>query len=117
MTTDAECRREAAHLLEQAHQELDRGDVRQASEKGWGAAAQAVKALAEDRGWQHKSHAALFDAVSRLAREADHDDLKSLFHVANSLHSNFYENTQNAEMVAAGLVDVGRFVALVAETE
>ena len=117
MTTDAECRSAAAHLLKQAHQELDRGDVRQASEKGWGAAAQAVKALAEDRGWQHKSHAALFNAVSRLAREADHDELNSLFHVANSLHSNFYENTQNADAVRTGLDRVSHFVGLLAEAE
>ena len=117
MTTGTEYRSAAVHLLEQARQELDRGDVRQASEKGWGAAAQAVKALAEDRGWQHKSHAALFNAVSRLARESGNDDLKSLFHVANSLHSNFYENTQNVEMVEMGLSDVGRFVGLLAEVE
>ena len=117
MTTGTEYRSAALHLLEQARQELDRGDVRQASEKGWGAAAQAVKALAEDRGWQHKSHAALFNAVSRLAREPGNDDLKSLFHVANSLHSNFYENTQNAEMVAAGLGGVGKFVEMLAEVE
>ena len=117
MTTGTEYRTAAAHLLEQARQELDRGDVRQASEKGWGAAAQAVKALAEDRGWQHKSHAALFNAVSRLAREPGNDSLKSLFHVANSLHSNFYENTQDMAMVAAGLADVGKFVELLAEAE
>ena len=117
MTTGTEYRSAAAHLLAQARQELDCGDVRQASEKGWGAAAQAVKALAEDRGWHHKSHVPLFNAVSRLAREPGNDGLESLFHVANSLHSNFYENTQNVEMVAAGLGDVARFVGLLAEAE
>lgn len=117
MTTGTEYRSAAAHLLEQAHQELDRGDVRQASEKGWGAAAQAVKAVAEDRGWQHKSHAALFSAVSRLARETGNDDLNSLFHVANSLHSNFYENTQNVDAVRSGLDRVAQFVTLMAEAE
>ena len=40
-------------LLAQAKQELAAGDPRQASEKGWGAAAQMVKALAADRGWPH----------------------------------------------------------------
>ena len=39
----------AADLLEQARTELAAGDVRQASEKGWGAAAQSVKAIAEAR--------------------------------------------------------------------
>ena len=59
----------ARHLLEQASAELAQDDVRQASEKGWGAAAQMVKAVAEQRGWQHRQHAALFAAVSRLVDE------------------------------------------------
>ena len=36
--------------LEQANEELARDDLRQASEKGWGAASQIVKAVAEERG-------------------------------------------------------------------
>ena len=36
----------SGHLLRQAREELVAGDVRQASEKGWGAAAQIVKAIA-----------------------------------------------------------------------
>ena len=39
--------------LEQANEELARDDLRQASEKGWGAASQIVKAVAEERGWEH----------------------------------------------------------------
>lgn len=117
MTTGTRYRSAAGHLLEQARRELDLGDKRQASEKGWGAAAQAVKAVAEGRGWQHKSHAALFDVVTRLARETGNDELKSLFHVSNSLHSNSYENTQNADAVRSGLDRVARFVGLLAEVE
>ena len=49
MTTETHYRSAATQLLAQARQELARGDVRQASEKGWGAAAQAVKAVAESR--------------------------------------------------------------------
>ena len=117
MTTGTEYRSASAHLLGQARQELAVGDLRKASEKGWGAAAQGVKAVAESRGWEHKSHAALFNVVSRLARETGNDRLKSLFHTANSLHSNFYENTQDAEMVAAGLEDVAEFVGVLDEVE
>ena len=40
-------------LLSQAKTEPAAGDIRQASEKGWGAAAQMVKAVAQQRGWQH----------------------------------------------------------------
>ena len=117
MTTETHYRSAATQLLEQARQELARGDVRQASEKGWGAAAQAVKAVAEGRGWEHKTHAALFNAIDRLAKETDGDDLLSLFHVANNLHSNFYENELSYEMVRVGLDRVDAFVALLAEVE
>lgn len=37
-------------LLAQGFAELARGDLRQASEKGWGAAAQMLKSIAEQRG-------------------------------------------------------------------
>ena len=100
----------ARHLLAQAREELERGDVRQASEKGWGAAAQMVKAVAERRGWEHRTHAALFRVVSDLAEETADDEIRDLFAVANSLHINFYENWNTAENVAQHLVSVERFV-------
>ena len=39
----------SGQLLRQAREELAAGDVRQASENGWGAAAQIVKAIAARR--------------------------------------------------------------------
>ena len=117
MTTETKYRSAATQLLEQARRELVAGDVRQASEKGWGAAAQAVKAVAERRGWRHKTHAALFNAVDRLAEEANSDHVNSLFHVAGNLHSNFYEDCLSPRMVRVGLDRVAEFVALVAELE
>ena len=62
-------------LLAQARSELAAGDLRQSSEKGWGAAAQMVKAIAQQRGWRHGGHELLYDAVSILAREAGDDDI------------------------------------------
>ena len=100
----------ARHLLAQAQAELAQDDVRQASEKGWGAAAQIVKAVAESRGWEHRTHAALFRVVSDLASETGDDDLRTLFHVANSLHINFYENWNTADNVRSGLSDVARLL-------
>ena len=81
-------------LLAQAEAELGLGDVRQASEKGWGAAAQMLKAVAQQRGWAHQSHAALYRTISRLVSETGDDEIRRLFHVAGSLHTNFYENPQ-----------------------
>ena len=117
MTTETHYRSAATQLLEQARQELARGDVRQASEKGWGAAAQAVKAVAEGRGWEHKTHGSLFEAVRRLLSDPGSDGLDGLFGAANTLHINFYENWMKAETVGAHLDYVARFVGMLAEVE
>lgn len=97
-------------LLAQAEAELAAGDVRQASETGWGAAAQIVKAAAEQRGLPHQNHAALYWAVDSLTTEAGDDDIYLLFQVANQLHVNFYENWDSPRNVARALIAVRRFV-------
>ena len=97
-------------LLKQGREELAKGDTRQAAEKGWGAAAQIVKAIAEKRGWIHGGHGHLFTTVKHLREETDDEDITRLFHVANSLHNNFYENNQEAATVREALDDVERFV-------
>ncbi len=96
-------------LLAQADAELAAGDVRQASEKGWGAAAQIAKAVAEQRGWPHQSHTSLYRAVERLTVETGDDNLSDLFHIANALHQNYYENWDTAESVERALTAMRRF--------
>jgi len=98
-------------LLQKARQELIQGDLIQASEKGWGAAAQAVKAAAEHRGWPHQSHGALFDVARRLAGETGDRRIHELFGGASSLHQNFYEHWMSAETVSDYLDSVGELVA------
>ncbi len=97
-------------LLAQAEAELAAGDVRQASEKGWGAAAQAVKAVAEQRDWPHRSHASLFRVVDRLVEETRDNDLGGAFRVGSHLHTNFYENWDSEAGVRDSLGDIRRFV-------
>ncbi len=87
------------HLLQQARAELALGDLRQASEKGWGAAAQMVKAVAEFRGWPHRHHGLLTQAVEELATETGDDSLVDRFALANSLHVNFYEDVLRSRTV------------------
>ena len=97
-------------LLDQAEAELAAGDVRQASEKGWGAAAQIVKAVAEQRGWSHQSHAALYRVIDQLVMQTDDESISNLFHVASALHQNFYENWDSPENVRRALKAVRLFV-------
>ncbi len=109
MTTQKYCE-SSRHLLVQARSELAAGDLRQVSEKGWGSAAQMVKAIAQQRGWRHGGHELLYDAVSVLAQEAGDDDIARLFELAGGLHTNFYEDWYGAGRVARGLRDVETFL-------
>ncbi len=100
----------AATFLLKARAYLDEGDLLQASEKGWGAAARMIKAVAEERGWRHNSHGDLHRAVGRLVGELADEELKRLFHSAGALHRNFYEGWMSEEAVADGISDVVDFV-------
>ena len=94
------------HFLAQARQELAEGDLPQASEKGWGATAQMLKAIAEQRGWEHNRHRHYLRIASQLRAETGDGDIRRLFGSASQLHENFYENELLAEDVADGLDDV-----------
>ena len=83
MTTAQEYQATSATLLDQAHLELETGDLIQASEKYWGAAAQALKAVAQTRGWDHTSHAHFYRIVRKLIDESGNDELFDLFNAAN----------------------------------
>ena len=98
-------------LLAQGFEELSKGDLRQASEEGWGATAQIVKAVSEQRGWEHVSHGGLRRTASLLSRETNDPDLWRLFRVASDLQTNWYENWDDADSVAYGLRDVEQFIA------
>jgi len=98
-------------LLTQAESELAQGDVRQASEKAWGAAAQIVKAVAQQRGWPHQSHASLYCVVGQLTAETHDEDIRRFFGIANALHTNFYEDWLTDGMVARGIDDVRELIS------
>ena len=97
-------------LLAQGFLELGQGDLRQASEKGWGAAAQMLKSIAEQRGWDHKGHRLIRRVASRLADETGDNEIRRLYRVADSLHINFYEDLDTTADVESGLEDVGRLL-------
>ena len=106
MTQDEKYFSASRGFLAQAREELGRGELAQASEKSWGAAAQMVKSVAERRGWKHDGHALLYQVVSRLVEETGDTELGTFFHVAGNLHSNFYKNWLPQELVQSGLDSV-----------
>ena len=80
----------AQRFLADADREFASGDIAQASEKLWGAASQAVIAVAKQRGWKYGSHRDLKIAAERLADENDDSRFRSEFGVAEKFHANFY---------------------------
>ncbi len=97
-------------FMARAEDYLRQGDLVQASEKSWGAAACALKSIAEQRGWQHQSHSLLFDISGQVAEELDRSDLRDMFAVAKTMHQNFYENWEPAEAVEYAVGRVKQFL-------
>ena len=89
--------------MDRAEWEFDRGDLVQASEKAWGAAAQFLKALATQRGWGHESHQHLGQVADKLAAETGNPEISILFDRAESLHANFYEAYRSEASVRLGI--------------
>ena len=94
------------HFIEKADEYLVAGDRVQASEKGWGAVAEAIKSIAEQRGWNHQGHRLLDDIVLQLSEEWERPDVRLLFDTAERLHINFYEDALAADAIAARLDNV-----------
>ena len=98
-------------FLAKASENIQNDDLTMASENGWGAAALIMKAVAEDRGWEHYGERLLYDIVDRLIEEANDQDLRHLFTSVDKLHTNFYEDQLSREAVEDLLRDAARFVA------
>ena len=104
-------------LADRAGTHLEIGDLRQASEKGWGAAAQIVKAVAEnwrDAGVTHGRHQDLRALVAGLATADREPDLDLMFHAAQDLHENFYEDNLPQYIVDLNLRQVNGFITKIA---
>ena len=82
----------AKDLLEEARRELERGNVGQAAEKLWGAAALAIKAYALWRdGKRLSSHRELWEYKRKLEDELG-PWIYETWAIAQSMHVCFYEN-------------------------
>lgn len=91
--TIAERSQSALLFLDDSEREFAGGDVRQASEKIWGAATDAITAVALERGWNYTSHRDMKNAVQRLAVEPGNDYLDAQFIAAEKFHTNFFHDS------------------------
>lgn len=96
--------------LRQAQALLTKEDYPQASEKLWGACAEMVKAVAAKRRISLGTHRSIGDFILNLHKEHPDWDLMDAFYVANTLHTNFYENWLNPEYITKGGKVIEEFV-------
>jgi len=96
--------------LTEAEEFLKRGDYVQASEKGWGAAAEVIKALATKEGRELRSHGELHREVIRLVTATGDDEIRHLWLSATALHQNFYENWLPPEIVEKSIEDLKKLI-------
>lgn len=107
---------QAREFLAQSREYLANGRLHQASEKGWGAAAHMVKAVAEAQGWQYDRHADFSRVMNQAILLTGNDRLSDLRGRANDLHGNYYERKRflNAEVIRKDLDSIAELVALLA---
>ena len=82
--------RAARDFLVASDREFARGDHLQGSEKLYGAATQVIIAICQQRGWRYKSHRAMKQAVSEIAREQGEPLIVGGFSAAERFHENFF---------------------------
>jgi len=105
----------ARDLVAQAREELEKGDLRQASEKIWGACALAIKAHAlAKKGLRLESHRDLWLYKNEVAKELG-GWVRTTFLKADSMHKNFYEGLATREDVEDSLKEVEKLVTTVSK--
>ncbi len=105
-------------FLDHAQDELDGGDLLQASEKAWGALAHYVKAIAEERGWENDSHSDVMAIAQGLVEVAAAPRRQGAqLRSARLLHVNFYEDELNSDQVQGGIDDTKDLIAALKEAE
>ena len=97
-------------FMPQAEAALIAGDEIQACEKAWGAAAHAIKSVAEMRGWRRDTHSDLFRAVDNIVRLTGDLEIYLLFNNANALRQNIYEGWLSEEHIAQDIERVKRLL-------
>ena len=101
-------------MIIQAREELKLGSRLQAGEKAWGAVVHPVKAIAEQRGWRHKSHQDVHAVMSQVVLEYgfDGDQAQALSEAYRVGHENFYENFRSPEELSEMIDGVERVLEI-----
>ncbi len=113
MTTADEHVAISRRFIRQAEEELESGDLLQASEKAWGAVAHRLKAIARQRGWRQGRHGDFYTIANLLGQETGRtEELEQLLANADGLHANFYNAHMSESEVRESIDGVKEFLAV-----
>ena len=87
-------RERSRHFLTLVDEQLSNGELEVACELLWGAAAHAVKSVAQQNGWDHGAHALLGAAVDRLVEHGAPPNILGQYDFASAYHVGFYGDRQ-----------------------
>ena len=106
----AQCARD---FLAASDREFAAGDRQQASEKLYGAANEALSAIAIQRSWKYRTHRDMKNVAQRLAEEYGDPFLSTGFNTAEKFHKNFFHDEMEDYEIEADRPFVHLFVARV----
>ena len=98
------------HLLDQAQEEMAKGDILQASDKVWSATAHTVKAACQRLGWNHHAHNHIRAAANFVASQIGRDDLKLAFGYLDAVNMNYCEHQLTASEVRVAIDQATFFI-------
>ena len=98
----------ARDFLARSKEYLAEGDLHQASEKGWGAASHAIKAVAAANGWEYEHHDQFDNVVVNASHRYRQPSLIRMSDAAHALHNSFYKRKEliDADATARRIADV-----------
>ena len=102
----------AQDFLERSKNYFAEGDLHQASEKGWGAAAHIIKAVAAANGWQYEHHDQFSSVVMNARQRYRQPSLREMSRAAEALHVNYYRRKEllNPDLIREDISDVEQMV-------
>lgn len=105
---------QSREFLLRSRDHLAEGDLHQASEKAWGAAAHMAKAVAAANGWPDERHADFSQVLNNVWMQTRNDRVRQLRSSPNELHGFYYLRRRflDADLIAADIEDVAELVEL-----
>ena len=88
---------QARDLLVMSREYLTQSDLHQASERGWGAAAHMVKAVAIAQGWEYERYSDFSQVLNSAYLATSDDCFRLLRGITNELHGNYYRRKQHLD--------------------